>query len=255
MAPRDCGQTTPEVDLVAAVHVADRSYFLKINREFEKHDAVLYELVAPEGVNLAKGARRESGNPISGLQRIMKEILELEFQLDAVDYTRPNMVHADMSPQQLAKSMHDRGESVLTMFLNMMGAALTQQVKSGSNAGDLELLMALFEEHRALALKRALAAQFEQLEGTLTALGGPDGSSLIEQRNKVALGVLAKQLEAGKQRVAIFYGAGHMKDIQQRLQDDFDLVPVGTRWLVAWDLKDAPKKTAVSGKAAARPAK
>ena len=46
-----------------------------------------------------------SNHPISLLQNGMKDLLELEFQLKGIDYTRKNMVHADMSPDQFAESM------------------------------------------------------------------------------------------------------------------------------------------------------
>ena len=36
------------VDLVGAVHIADKRYYRDLNRRFKKYDAVLYELVAPE---------------------------------------------------------------------------------------------------------------------------------------------------------------------------------------------------------------
>jgi hypothetical protein len=68
-------------------------------------------------------------------------------------------------------------------------------------------------------------------------LEGPKGSTIIAERNKVALGVLRKQLAAGTRRIAIFYGAGHMPDFEKRIGQDFGLVPVETRWLVAWNLK------------------
>jgi hypothetical protein len=86
-----------------------------------------------------------------------------------------------------------------------------------------------------------MAEQFQDMEGSVLAIGGPEGSTLIQERNKVALQVLRKQLAAGKKRIAIFYGAGHMSDFEQRLRDEFDLAPINTRWLVAWDMKGAKK--------------
>ena len=103
--------------------------------------------------------------------------------------------------------------------------------------------MALFDKNRALALKRIMAEQMEDMKGMLTGLEGPDGSTIISERNKLALEVLGKQIAAGKQKIAIFYGAGHMPDFQKRVRDQFGLAPVNTRWLVAWNLKD-PKKPA-----------
>ncbi|HUT13109.1 MAG TPA: hypothetical protein VMY42_21625 [Thermoguttaceae bacterium] len=224
------------VDLVSAVHVAEKSYYQRLNREFRDYDVVLYELVAPEGTRVPKGGG-DRRSAVSMLQGGMKDVLELEFQLEQIDYTRKNMVHADMSPEQFAKSMKDRDESMFTMFLRMWGYAIAKQYSGSGGAGDLQLLAAFFDKNRALALKRVMAEQFEDMEGSLVALEGPDGSTLISERNKVALEVLRKQIDAGKRKIAIFYGAGHMPDFQTRLGDQFGLVPQSTRWLVAWNLK------------------
>ena len=48
---------------------------------------------------------------------------------------------------------------------------------------------------------------------------------------------LAKQIAAGKKKIAIFYGAGHMSDFEKRIRKKFKLAPVKTRWLVAWAMK------------------
>jgi hypothetical protein len=230
------GGDGPTVDLVSAVHVGEKTYYDELNRRFKDYDVVLYELVAPEGTTVPKGGVGRSSHPVSMLQSFMTGMLELEFQLNAIDYTRPNFVHADMSPKQFAESMRNRGESTFEIFFRMMGYAMSQQ--SGDAAGgDAALLMALFSKNRALAMKRVLAEQFQDLEGSLTAINGPDGSTLISERNKVALKVLKEQIEAGHKRLAIFYGAGHMFDFRDRLQEDFGLAPVKTEWLVVWDLK------------------
>jgi len=237
-APSDRGTKGPTIDLVAAVHVAEKSYYDLLNREFRKYDAVLYELVAPEGTKIPKGGR-SGGSPVSIIQQGMKNVLELEFQLEQIDYTRENMVHADMSPDQFADSMRNRGESFFTMFLRMMGYAIAQENRSGGKSTDMQLLMAFFDKNRAMALKRVMAAQFEDMEGMLLAIDGPKGSTMIGERNKVALRTLRKQLTTGGQKFAIFYGAGHMPDLQKRLRKDFGLVPISVRWVIAWNLKSA----------------
>lgn len=241
-APRDCGQTGPTVDLVAAVHVAEKSYYQALNRRFQDYDAVLYELVAPEGTRVPKGGPQGGGSPVSRFQSGMTRMLELEFQLRGIDYTRDNMVHADMSPQEFTESMRRRGESVYQLFFRMLGYAMAQQGRDPMGSSDFRLLLAFFDKNRALALKRVMAEQFEDLEGSLTAISGPEGSTLVSERNKVALAQLQKQIASGKQQLAIFYGAGHMSDFDQRLRDDLGLVPIRTQWLVAWDLKAESEK-------------
>jgi hypothetical protein len=237
LAPQAAAAGAVRVDLIAAVHIADKSYYEKLNREFRNYDVVLYELVAAEGTRIPKGGRKSSGNPLSAVQKGMKDLLELEFQLDQIDYTAKNMVHADMSPEQFAKSMRDRGESIWDIVGRMIVYAMSKQNSGGDGLSDAQVLFALFDKNRALTLKRLLAEQFEDMEGMTVALEGPNGSTLLGQRNKTALAVLRKQMAAGKQKIAIFYGAAHMPDMQKRLAADFGLHPVDVRWLSAWDLK------------------
>jgi len=236
--PRDCGQATPTVDLVAAVHVADRAYYEELNRLFAKYDAVLYELVAPEGTRIPKGGGAGSSHPVSVLQNAMTRVLDLEFQLRVVDYTKDNLIHADLSGEQLAGAMRERGESFWTILARVMGHAMADQ--KDYTVADARLVMALFDKNRAMALKRVLAEDFLDLEGSIQAIEGPNGSAIIADRNKAALKVLRKQIDAGKEKIAIFYGAGHMADFQDRLRDEFGLAPISTRWLAAWNLKGQP---------------
>jgi hypothetical protein len=230
------------VDLVSAVHVGEGAYYSALNKLFKEFDVVLYELVAPEGTRIPKGGGETRG-VVSGLQHGIKDLLNLEFQLNKVDYTPDNFIHADMSPEDFTKAMADRGESIWSMMFRMMGHAMAQQAAGGKNApNDLEVLMALFDRNRSLKLKRIMAGQFENLEFVTTALSGPNGSALIEGRNQAALAVLKKQLDGGKKKIAIFYGAGHMPDLEKRLIADFGLAHDGERWLEAWNLRDPSEK-------------
>lgn len=235
--PRDCTQTSPTVDLVAAVHIAERSYYRQLNRQFQQYEVVLYELVAPEGTRIPKGGARPSGHPVSLAQRALSEVLQLTHQLEEIDYTPQHFVHADMSPEQLSKAMKARGETIWKMMLRAMGYSLAKQAGTEGPPPEVELLLALFDKNRAVALKRAMAREFEDMEGMTQAMEGPEGSSLIAGRNQAALAVLRDQLAKGKKKVAIFYGAAHMPDMEKRLKEEFGLVPIQVRWLVAWDLQ------------------
>ena len=66
--PSDRGRAGPMVDLISAVHVAEEGYYDELNRLFGEYDAVLYELVAPEGTRVPWGGREAAGNPVSFLQ-------------------------------------------------------------------------------------------------------------------------------------------------------------------------------------------
>ena len=106
----------------------------------------------------------------------------------------------------------------------------------------------MFSKDRDLALKRLMAEQFDDLEGTMSILEGPDGSSLLSDRNQAAVNVLAEQIKQGKRRLAIFYGAAHMPDIEQRLAKRFGLKAVEQRWIDAWDLRPRSKEATQKGK-------
>jgi hypothetical protein len=71
----------------------------------------------------------------------------------------------------------------------------------------------------------------------MTGFSGPEGSTLITERNKRALEVLQERIDAGDRKLAIFYGAGHLAEMDEQLEKGFDMVPVGVEWLEAWDLR------------------
>jgi hypothetical protein len=238
-SPPEAGPAGPTVDLVSAVHVADGAYYEKLNELFADYDAVLYELVAPQGTRVPRGGPQGSTNPVTGLQTGMTRLLELEFQLAEIDYQRDNMVHADMSPEQFRESMQRRGETVTTMFMRMLGYAMARQSQDAANNTDAKLLMALLDPDRANALKSVMAEQFEDMDGMLGFFDGPDGSTIITERNRVAMNVLREQIDAGKKKIAIFYGAGHMPNFERRLEDELGMERGDARWLTAWDLVES----------------
>jgi hypothetical protein len=228
------------VELIGAVHIGDAAYYQSLNKEFEQYDALLYELVAKQGTKVPKEGARSS-HPVGMMQQGMTGVLELDYQLECIDYHKKNFVHADMSPDDFSKSMADRGESIWSMIFRMMGQGIAQQSKNSERSTEAELLAAFFDKNRAMALKRVLAQQFEDLEGSMNIFDGPEGSTIITERNKVALEVLRKEIAEGKQRLGIFYGAGHLPDMEKRLLSDFGLKRQSERWLTAWDLQEKPK--------------
>ena len=223
-----------EVTLIGAVHIAEKAYFADLNEQFKNYDALLYEMVAPP--NAVPEPQERGASPVSSVQVGMKDMLELSFQLDEIDYKAKNFVHADMTPEEMFESMNKRKESVFKMMLRSIGSGLAQQ--GSGQSSDLDVISAMMSDDRALALRRAMAAQFEKMDGQMAAIEGDDGrSTLITERNAKAFEVLREQIKAGKKKIAIFYGAGHLEDMNQRLIDDFRMQPVETKWMDAWDLK------------------
>ncbi len=223
-----------EVTLIGAVHIAEKAYYEDLNAMFKGYDALLYEMVAPPDAVPKPNERGSS--PISSVQVGMKDMLELSFQLDEVDYSAGNFVHADMTPEEMFESMNRRKESVFKMLLRSVGSGLAMQ--GAGQANDLDVLSAMVSDDRARNLKRAMAEQFEKMDGQMAALQGDDGrSTLITERNAKAFQVLSEQIKAGKKKIGIFYGAGHLEDMNERLIAEFSMQPIETKWMDAWDLK------------------
>lgn len=242
-AARRAGRRTPvAVDLVGAVHIGSRAYYDTLNRCFTDYDSVLYELVAPPNARVPKPGRKPSGM-IGSAQQGLQQVLGLEFQLDRIDYAAANFVHADLSPEEFSAAMAKRGESWWTMFTRLMREGMARAETDGGAAtevgiGDMFGLLFGSGPQRQLKLRRLMAEQFCDMEVLSAAFGGEEGSSLITDRNTAALEVLRRRIAKGDQRIAIFYGAGHMEDFDRRLQADFGLQPRDTEWVEAWDLRE-----------------
>jgi hypothetical protein len=228
------------VDLVGAVHIGDQDYYDELNRRFRKYDAVLYELVAPEGTEVPRGRGTSNAHPLGALQNGLKGMLEVEHQLEQIDYTADNMIHADISPAEFMESMSKRDEGFMQMYFRMMGASMaqqSQQTAKGENA-EVDMMAALFSKDRPRLLKIAMAKQFESMEQLLTSITGPNGSTIITERNNRALDVLEEQLDEGVDRIAIFYGAGHLSEMNDEMAKRFDMKPVAVTWVEAWNLRE-----------------
>jgi hypothetical protein len=248
------GEGGVTVDLVAAVHVGDRSYYDALNKQFDKYDVVLYELVAQEGTVIPKGGKREKGNPLALIQDLLKNVLDLESQVEQIDYTKKHFVHADLSPEKMKEAIKERGDDALTIGLGVAAdflrkQNLEQQKKEKGEAkpkkgeeDEPDLLAVLLDPKAAVKLKRQMAEQFES-SGDDGALGPTIGTILVADRNKAALKVLSKEIAKGKKKIAIFYGAAHMPDFEKRLKEDFDLKKDKEEWVTAWDLR--PKRVGV----------
>jgi hypothetical protein len=233
------------VDLVSVVHIGDEGYYEKLNDQLDQYDVVLYELVAPPGTRFPKGGRRDSDNPLAMLQHLATTVLDLESQVEQIDYTRKNFVHADLSPEQMAEAVRKRGDTGVTLFLSIAADLLRQQnlqemerqKDPGREEPDIDVLELLLDPNSAVKLKRLLAQQLAALESPAGGLGNTLNTILISDRNEAAMRVFQKELARGRKKVAIFFGAGHMPDFERRLREDFGLKRAGEQWLTAWDMK------------------
>lgn len=229
------------VRLVSAVHIGEESYYQSIAKRFEKDDAVLYEMVKPRGMPAPRPGQH-SDHAVSQLQRFLKDKLNLAYQLDAIDYTRPNFVHADLDAETFQQLQSDRNESMASLMLQSMATALANPPPDAGGDSTTQLLTVLAQPDPERQMKLILAQQFDNIEAAAMGLDGPNGSVILSERNKAAIGVLNETIAKGKKQIAIFYGAAHMADLARRI-GQLGFKPVSTNWYMAWDVtirKDEP---------------
>ena len=229
------GERNIQVDLVSAIHIGDKEYYADLNGRFRSYDALLYELVAPKNTVVAQRDADHKG-VISNTQIMMKNLLELSFQLDEIDYGARNFVHADLSPTELSQSMEERGESLYVYFWRVFYATFNQYAKDPLGLNDMQKLSAVLAADSDNAFKTLLAYEMIDLDTHRNILGDDADSAVIGARNQRAVDVLREQVESGGRRIAIFYGVAHMPDMEQRLIDQLDLVYLDTAWVDAWRL-------------------
>ena len=225
------------VDLIGVVHIGEQKYYEELNEIFKTYDAVLYELVAPEGTVIPKGGGERGGgfNPVASLQMGMQSALGLAFQLEHINYEKNNLVHADMSPDEFLQSMKENDESIAKIVFKAMGQSLAQ---SGRNQmTNFDLLKVAFAKDKEIMMRQVFAGQMMDMEGGMAIFEGREGSTIINHRNGKAMEVLESEMAAGKKKIAIFYGAGHLPDMQRRLTSEFKMQRGGQYWLEAWKLK------------------
>lgn len=239
------------VDLVGVVHLADADYFQNLNRLLATYDRVLYEMVG--GAYTPEAAAAPAGNDemagIRQIQTMAKSFLGLEFQLDGIDYSAENFVHADVDSEGLDNLMDARNQNFSEIFSRAMtlseegGIAGLPDSEAGMNQMFASLLNAVTTGN-SNELKRLLAPFLSEAEALIAQLEGEDGTVLVTERNKVVMAKLAEEQEkTGSGSYAIFYGAGHMPDLEERL------LALGyskgeTAWADAWLInhpgEDAP---------------
>ena len=234
------------VDLIGAVHVGDAAYYADLNRRFREYDAVLFELVAPEGAHERVGDSERKGF-VSTAQIAMTKALGLSFQLDEIDYDRTNFVHADLSPSELAQSMADRDESLYVYFWRLFYASISEAAKDPLGIRAMRDMSAALQAGQDNALKIAFAYEMTNIESVSGALEGPRGSALIDARNLRAIEVLEEQIESGAREIGIFYGVAHMPDFEERLTEQLSLEYRATQWVNAWRLDAGPTNADAAG--------
>ncbi|KAL3687141.1 hypothetical protein R1sor_013450 [Riccia sorocarpa] len=138
-----------QVDLVAAVHIADKKFFGNLQEELVSYDRVLYEMVADKNPKLSNRNAKSRWRPpkrrgkagfsvIGTIQRLMARILTLDFQLECMDYRRDNWFHADLDYETFQKLQNERGETFFSFAKDLTEISTKTIFKNLSVSSDMK---------------------------------------------------------------------------------------------------------------------
>lgn len=233
------------VTLIGAIHIADKDYFEALNKEFTKYPVLLFELIGGENAAKTLNGRptekkNKDGEPAEGLRALYGSFattMQLTEQIEHIDYTKDNFVHADLTAAEYLKATEGKEDDLLAF-------ALQTSVKSSEISGkpfgglDMGLVMRAILSGDATGLKLQYMTMMDQGDESAAALTGKN--LIITDRNDKCFRVLAAELEKGATNAAIFYGAAHFPDMERRLLAD-GFTQSQHRWLTAWNVKKPTK--------------
>ncbi|MEO0416889.1 MAG: hypothetical protein AAF226_18270 [Verrucomicrobiota bacterium] len=210
---------------------------------------MLYELVGgPYTPDMKKKAAAPSGQQgelgsLGDLQSIGASVLGLTHQLDHIDYSPENFVHADADLETFMKLSEETGETVTSSISRAMQAMQSGKFSGIPTDGQaaetfMSTMLNAVLTGNSNQLKRTLAPILSQAESLAESMEGENGSVILSRRNDIAMKVLEEQLNTDHRSFAIFYGAAHMFDIEERL------IEMGFKkgepaWADAWAIDDS----------------
>ncbi len=245
----------PDLWLVAVTHIGTSNYYRAIQEFLDARTVVLFEAIRagdgppqpPEGYSLQADLARALG---------------LVFQLDAIRYDRPHFRNSDLSLEEIARVFGGSGAAppagaasgTVSEGAVEFGALVQAMTGEGLFGGLARLGVSLLAASPRLqaATKAAMIEVLAQLPNDLTRIEGlPPGLQrvmrvLVEERNEAVV----RDARAALQRrpppasVAVFYGAGHMADLEFRLCRALGYQPAEDRWLPAFEVD--PRAAGVS---------
>ncbi len=251
--PKDSGK--PVVWLIGVCHVGEKSYYEKTQRKLDAAELVLFEGIGFDG---KVADRNKSESKVSSLQTTLAQSLGLVFQLDAIEYDRRHFRNSDLGVAELqakligsankAKPGKKENDPQLRAFMKMLeGDSFALTLVQG--------ILKLFQgnpQFRAMA-RLVIIETIAASEGDVSKLAASASpamrrlfKTLIDDRNAVVVRDLRKTMR-GKDapaEVAIFYGAGHMTDLEARLSKKLAYQPAGETWVTVFSVN--PKKAGLS---------
>jgi hypothetical protein len=241
----------PTVWLTGVSHIGSSNYFAELQRHLNAQTLVLFEGVGEHSQDFAKKKPSDSAGDTdatgkaggASLQSSLATSLGLVFQLDTIDYDRPNFRHSDLSIREirelLAEPRGSGGGDAAQDFDNLLS------MMEGDSFMNIVLqfglgILASSPKLQAMS-KVTLIEVIAEMSGDPSRLGAISSELkqllevLIAKRNQRVIDDLKIALkEVGRQgSVSIFYGTGHMNEMEIRLRKELHYQPQGDAWFSA----------------------
>lgn len=242
-------RSKPIVWLAGVSHVGESNYYCGLQKLLNAQDLVLFEGVTDRASRAAGQKTFHRGEEdLGSLQNTMAESLGLAFQLDSIDYERPNFRNSDLTIEQIAQLIAKEAppggtpsktaqefQKLLDMMQgdSLVGAMVGAAIKLIGSSPKLQALMKLM----MIEVLGRFSGDMSEFQGL-----PPEWKKLmdilIRARNEAVLQDL--RIELGKRSparsIAVFYGAAHMEDFERRLTRDLNYRPGREEWLPAFSV-------------------
>jgi hypothetical protein len=245
----------PTVWLTGVSHIGTSNYFAQLQQHLNAQTLVLFEGVGEHSQDFRRGKAHGKSSDFAetddagskggttGLQSSLASSLGLVFQLDTIDYDRPNFRHSDLSIREIRELLAEpRGsgggdaaqdfDNLLSMMQGDSFMNIVMQFGLGILASSPKL--------QAMS-KVTLIEVITEMGGDPSRLGAisPELKQLlqvlIEKRNQKVIDDLKVALKEGgpKGSISIFYGTGHMNEMETRLRKELHYQPAQDLWFPA----------------------
>ncbi len=217
---------SPDIDLVGAMHAAEPAYYKKLQSDLNRADLVLFEGVVDESQQQAEeamsDAQRQKAYQKSAYSRLAASH-GLVAQHTSINYESSRFRRCDMSVQQmdalLKSEMASGGSGAKASTAAGEEFASVRKVLSGQSWAANAVI-------GLISMSPALTARTRLMLVASGSESNDDDSSLHprleqlirEDRNAFVMKEVTTIMrkEKGHQRIAIFYGAAHLADLQKR---------------------------------------
>lgn len=212
---------SPDIELVGAMHAAEPAYYRSLQQRLSRADLVLYELVVDEEDAKVDQAAMQRAEDKSAFSRLASS-LGLISQNRGIDMNKKNFRRCDMTYQQMIVRLQEEAQQGNSEGKSAHAAknefAKLGRVLSGGSWMINGVVGLVGMNHSLRERVRFMLVAAWQESDDDAALHPRLQQLILEDRNEFAMNELAKVLRREKhQRIAIFYGAAHLPDMEKRL--------------------------------------